>query len=147
MSSRFGREHARQQASVMSRGRESAYATQAQLRMSRMTQGRADSSAASGAHVHPPQAHLVAQPANVTVHCDTTLEVAVPQQMSHQRQGAGSRHGSTATIAYAAGPGRSSGCKRPHDQTGGASNCEARSSLLQEGGYNTRAKHRRASEA
>lgn len=147
MSSRFGREHARQQASVMSRGRESAYATQAQLRMSRMTQGRADSSAASGAHVHPPQAYLVAQPAASTVQCDTTLEVAVPQQMIHQHQGAGSHHGSTATIAYVSGPGRLSGHKRPHDQTGDASNWEERSSPLQDGGYNTRAKHRRASEA
>jgi len=148
MSSRFGREHARQQASVMTGGRESAYATGAQIRMSRMSRRPGDGNAAAAvAQPHHSQAWQAAQPAAATMQCDSTLEAAVPRQTRQQRQGAGSHHSSTATLAYAPDAGRVSGHKRAHEQAANASSSEARSSPAIEGGYNTRAKYRRENDS
>ena len=146
MSSRFGREHARQQASVMTGGRESAYATGAQIRMSRMSRRRGDGNAAAAA-VAQPQVWQAAQPAAATMQYDSFLEVAVPRQTRQQRQGAGSHHSSTATLAYAPDAGRVSGHKRAHEQAANASSSEARSSPATEGVYNTRAKYRRENDS
>ncbi len=153
MSSRFGREHARQQASVMTGDRESAYATGAQIRMSRMSRRRDDGNAAAAiAQPHPSQVWQAAQPAAATMQYDAPLEVAVPRRKEglqgrrpkrQQRQVAGSPNSSAATLAYAPGVGRVSGHKRAHEQAANASSSEAQSSPATEGGYNTRAKYRR----
>ncbi len=160
MSSRFGREHARQQASVMTGGRESAYATGAQIRMSRMSRrpgdGNAAAAAAAVAQPHPSQAWQAAQPAAASMQYDSILEVAVPRQTGglkgrrpnrQQRQVAGSPNSSTATLAYAPDVGRVSGHKRAHEQAANASSSEARSSPATEGGYNTRAKYRKENDS
>ena len=158
MSSRFGREHARQQASVMTGGRESAYATGAQIRMSRMSRRRDDGNAAAAAvaQPHPSQDWKTAQPAAATMQYDSSLEVAVPRQTGglqgrrpkrQQRQVAGSPNSSAATLAYAPDVGRVSGHKRAHEQAANASSSEARSSPATEGGYNTRAKYRRENDS
>ena len=156
MSSRFGREHARQQASVMTGGRESAYATGAQIRMSRMSRRRGDGNAAAAAvaQPHPSQGLQTAQPA--AMQHDLFLEVDMPRQTGglqgrrpkrQQRQVAGSPNSSAATLAYAPDVGRVSGHKRAHEQAENASSSEARSSPATEGGYNTRAKHRRENDS
>jgi len=154
MSSRFGREHARQQASVMTGGRESAYATGAQIRMSRMSRRRGDGNAAA-AVAEPPQVWQAAQPAAATMQYDSSLEVAVPRQTGglqgrrpkrQQRQVTRSPN-SSATLAYAPDVGRLSGHKRAHEQAANASSSEARSSPATEGGYNTRAKYRRENDS
>ncbi len=155
MSSRFGREHARQQASVMTGGRESAYATGAQIRMSRMSRRRGDGNAAA-AVAEPPQVWQAAQPAAATMQYDSSLEVAVPRQTGglqgrrpkrQQRQVTRSPNSSAATLAYAPDVGRVSGHKRAHEQAANASSSEARSSPATEGGYNTRAKYRRENDS
>ncbi|DBA94803.1 hypothetical protein WJX77_010279 [Trebouxia sp. C0004] len=156
LSSRFGREHARQQASVMTGGRESAYATGAQIRMSRMSRRPGDGNAAAVAQPHPSQTWQATQPAAATMQYNSILEVAVPRQTGgvrgrrpkrQQRQGAGSPNRSTATLPYAPDAGRVSGHKRAQEQTANASSSEARSSPATEGGYNTRAKYRRESDS
>ncbi len=145
MSSRFGREHARQQPSVVIRGRESAYATGMQTSMSRLaSHSHEDAHAAGAAHASPVPAHHAA--AAATVRYESSIATAAPRQRKPQSQGAGSHHSSTATLAYSAGNGRVSGHKRPHDQAAHANGSEALSSPVQETGYNTRAKNRRGPE-
>ncbi|DBA85123.1 TPA: hypothetical protein ACH3X2_005844 [Trebouxia sp. C0005] len=156
MSSRFGREHARQQASVMTGGRESAYATGAQIRMSRMSRCHGDDNAAAAVvQHHPSQVWQAPQPAAATMQYDSFLEVAVPRQTGglqgrrpkrQQRQVAGSPNSSAATLAYAPDAGRVSSRKRAHEQAANTSSSEARSSPATKGVYNTRAKYRREND-
>lgn len=148
MSSRFASEHGRQQASVMSRGRESTYATGLQLSMSRGASHPEDGgSAADTAHVPSTAAYRAnAQVEHSIVRCDSQIETAAPIRSSNWHQGAQPHHSSTATLAYAPGNSKLPGHKRKHDQTVHADDVEPLSSLVQHGGYNTRAKNRKGPE-
>ena len=111
MSSRFGREHARQQASVVSRGRESAYATHRQISMSRRaSQQGGTGSGPQAMHVQPVSAQAAAiEP--------TSQHNAAVQPVTQEAHGAHSHHSSTATLAYAPGQGSISRRKRPFEDS------------------------------
>ena len=148
MSSRFGREHNRQQPSVISVGRESTYATDAQLSMSRISHRVPRAGAAGRAQGN---AGLAAQPGDVDA--EATVQYAIQQEpavagaarpvggLNPPRSRAAQSHHSTVTLAYAPGGARgpTSGQKR---QPANLNNTDAQPAS-EEGGYNTRAKRGR----
>ena len=148
MSSRFGREHSRQQPSVISMGHESPYATDAQLSMSRTSQQRVPRAGAAGRAQG--NTGLAAQSGNANeqatvryaVHQEPAIAAAArPMGPGPARSRATQSHPSTATLAYSPGCARASasGQKR---QPADLNNIDAHSAP-EEGGYNTRAKRGR----
>ena len=147
-SSRFGREHGRQQASVMSRGRESTYATSAQLSMSRRLKPRP---VTCDAVVEVQQdAALANQSGSSTM--AATQQYAVSQQPAAGVAGPPGNHsvavhhdmaGSHCSTAAATASGQKRGHSQIPDPSVDLIGTETHTAHHETSGYNTRAKRGR----